>query len=127
MKTFIAALIILSAIVGFVIWNTIDLQKTLGEMLKITEALPMEAKDFKKDGETLALVNTLYSLWDQKMGRIVFTGGYDNCNRADEAVSALFIHYHNGNAEDFTLARLILWDSLNRMKMLEGIYLDSIL
>ena len=127
MKTFIAAIVILSAIIGFVIWNTIDLQKTLGEMLEITEALPLEAKDFKKDEETRALVDKLYNLWDKKMGRIVFTGGYDNCNRADEAISALYIHYHNDNGGDFTHARLVLWDSLNRLKMLEGLHFDSIL
>ena len=127
MKTFIAAIVILSAIIGFVIWNTIDLQKTLGEMLEITEALPLEAKDFKKDDETRALVDKLYNLWDKKMGRIVFTGGYDNCNRADEAISALYIHYHNDNGGDFTHARLVLWDSLNRLKMLEGLHFDSIL
>lgn len=127
MKTFIAALIILSTIISFVIWNTIDIQKTLGEMLEITEALPIEAKDFKKDEQTLALVDTLYHLWDKKIGRIVFTAGYDNCNRADEAVSALFIHYHNDNAGDFTHARLILQDSLNRLKTLESLHFDSIL
>ena len=127
MKTFIAALIILTVIVSFVIWNAIDLQKSLGEMLKITEALPHEAKEFKRDDATLALVDTLYKIWDKKMGRIVFTSGYDNCNRADEAISALFIHYHNDNAGDFTHARLILWDSLNRLKLLESFHFDSIL
>ena len=96
-------------------------------MLEITEALPLEAKDFKKDDETRALVDKLYNLWDKKMGRIVFTGGYDNCNRADEAISALYIHYHNDNGGDFTHARLVLLDSLNRLKMLEGLHFDSIL
>ena len=96
-------------------------------MLEITEALPFEAKDFKKDEETLLLVDRLYRLWDKKIGRIVFTAGYDNCNRADDAVSALFIHYHNENAGDFAHARLILWDSLNRLKTLESLHWESIL
>ena len=47
MKTFLAALVLFALIVGFVVWNTIDLQKTFQELLTLTEALPFEAEDFQ--------------------------------------------------------------------------------
>ncbi len=126
MKTFLTALILFALIVGFVIWNTLDLQKTFQELLTLTESLPFEAEDFKKDAATKETVDKLYRLWDKKFNRIAFTSGYENCNRADEALGSLFIHYQNDNAEDFTHARLMFWDSLRRLKMLEGFYFDSI-
>ena len=127
MKTFIAALVILTAIFGLVIWNTLDLQKTLDEMLSLTEALPTEASDFTQSEETTATVDRLYTLWDREFTRIAFTSGYENCNRADEAIGALFVYYKAGNAADFAHARLILWDSLHRLRMLESFHFDSIL
>lgn len=126
MKTFVIAIIIFSVVIGFVIWNAIDLQKSFGEMLALTEALPFDIEDFKQDAQTKELVDKLYYLWDKKFDRIVFTSGYENCNRADEAITALFVHYKNNNASDFTHARLILWDSLRRLKMLESFHFDSI-
>ena len=126
MKTFLAALVLFALIVGFVVWNTIDLQKTFQELLTLTEALPFEAEDFRKDAQTQETVENLYRLWDKKFSRIAFTGGYENCNRADEALGSLFIHFQNDNAEDFTHARLMLWDSLRRLKMLESFHFDSI-
>ena len=126
MKTFLAALVLFALIVGFVVWNTVDLQKTFQELLTLTESLPFEAQDFRKDAKTQETVERLYRLWDQKFDRIAFTSGYDNCNRADEALGSLFIHFQNDNAEDFTHARLIFWDSLRRLKMLESFHLDSI-
>lgn len=126
MKTFFAALVIFALVLGFVIWNAVDLQKTFGEMLTLTEALPFEAADFKQTPETQEIVDKLYRLWDKKFARIAFTSGYENCNRADEAIGALFLHYHNNNAADFTHARLMFWDSLRRLKMLESFHFDSI-
>lgn len=126
MKTFFVALGILTVVTGFVIWNTIDLQKTFREMLTLTEALPTESADFKKDAATEAVMNRLWTLWDKKFTRIVFTSGYENCNRADEAIAALYVHFKNGNADDFTHARLLFWDSLLRLKMLESFGFDSL-
>ena len=126
MKTFLIALLLLLLIVGFVICNTIDLQKTLHELIALTEALPFEASEFRQSPETQEIVEKLYHLWDKEFNRIVFTSGYLNCNRADEELTALFIHYRNNNAEDFTHARLLLWDSLCRLKILEGFHFDSI-
>ena len=126
MKTFIIALIILAAVIGFIIWNTLDLQKTFDEMLSLAEALPCEAHDFKQNAETQATVDKLCQLWDKQFNRIAFTSGYENCNRADEAIAALFVHYRNNNAADFTHARLVFWDSLRRLRMLESFHINSI-
>ncbi len=126
MKTFLAAVTILAAVISFTVWNAIDLQKTFEEMLTLAQSLPFEAEDFKRDRETEITVDKLYRLWDKNFNRIAFTSGYENCNRADEAISALFIHYKNGNASDFTHARLVFWDSICRLKMLENFHFDSI-
>ncbi len=126
MKSFMIALVLLVLVIGFIVWNAIDLQKTFDEMLVIVESLPFEAKEFKKDAETEHAVEELYRLWDKNFARIAFTSGYDNCNRADEALGSLFIHFKNDNASDFTHARLMFWDSLRRLKMLESFHFDSI-
>ena len=126
MKTFLVALVILVLVIGFVIWNALDLKKTFEELLTITEALPAEASEFQKDEATREKVDALWRIWDKKFARITFTNGYENCNRADEALVSLVIHYQNDNAEDFTHARLIFWDSLCRLKTLESFGLDSI-
>ncbi len=127
MKTFIVALCLLALIVGFVVWNTMDLHRIFDEMIAIAEALPVNADEFEKDAENDVRVDELYRLWDKNFSRIAFTGGYENINRADEALCALFVHYQNDNAKDFTHARLIFWDSLQRMRTLEGFGLESIL
>ncbi len=123
MKTFLISLVILCSIVGFVIWNAWDLNKTINEMLALTDALPIEATEFSRDEKTEETISALWQLWERKFYRIAFTGGYSNCNRADEAIVALFIHYQNGNAEDFTHARLLFWDSLRRLKKLESFHI----
>ncbi len=126
MKTFIAALCLFAVTLGFVIWNTVDLQKTFEEMIALTEELPFDAEDFKKDSETEETVEKLYRLWDKKFPRLVIISAYENLNRADEALNALFIHYQNNNANDFTNSRLLFWDSLHRMQTLEGFSFGSI-
>ncbi len=122
MKTFLIALCLFFLTMSFVVWNTWDLQKTYHEMLRLAEALPTEASDFRQDAETEALVQTLYHLWDRQFPRIALTGGYENYNRADEAMESLWIHYQNDNANDFTHARLLFWNSLHRMQKLEQIF-----
>ncbi len=126
MKTFIAALCLFAATLGFVIWNTIDLQMTYQEMLTLTEQLPFDAEDFQQTPQNEETLETLYRLWDKKFSRLVITSAYENLNRADEALSSLLIHYKNNNENDFTNSRLLFWDSLHRMQTLEGISFDSI-
>ncbi len=127
MKTFVISLVILTLVIGFIIWNALDLNKTLDEMLTLASSLPIEASDFRKNAETEATVNALQSIWEQKFNRIALTESLGNLNRADEAVLSLSIHYKNDNAEDFTYARLLLLDSLKRLKSFESFYTDSIL
>ncbi len=126
MKTFITALFILALVAGFVIWNAVDLHHTFRELLTLTESLPMEAEEFHKTAENQATVETLYRLWDKKFSRIAMTGSYDNLTRADEAVGSLLVHYQNGNASDFTHARLMLWDSLRRLSLFESFHPEGI-
>ena len=127
MKTFIVSLLLLTLTLAFVIWNAWDLNKTLDSMLDLTQALPKESATFRKNTENEKLLDTLWQLWDKNFNRLTVTTGYSNCNRADEAIVSMIAHYQNGNAEDFTHARLLLWDSLKRMKMLESVSLHSIL
>ncbi len=126
MKTFIIALVVLVLVSGFVIWNAWDLTRTLDTLLSLTEALPFESADFKETPETGAHIHELYRLWDKSFDRIAMVSGYENLSRADEAIGSLFIHYENGNAADFTHARLMAWDSLKRLRHLESFGLGSI-
>lgn len=122
MKTFIAAITILVFITGFIFWNAWDIHRTLTTMLTLTEALPTEATEFEKNDQNDMILSGLTSLWEQKLNRIALTITYSQYYRTDEALLSLTIHYQNGNAEDFSHARLLLWDSLNHLKILEGFH-----
>ncbi|MBQ9748265.1 MAG: hypothetical protein IJV98_05720 [Clostridia bacterium] len=127
MKTFLIALFILALTVSFVVWNAWDLNRTAETLSALTRSLPEDAASFHKDAQTESTLAELYGLWDRKFERIAFTVGYNNCNRADEALLSLIAHYRNESAEDFTHARLLLLDSLRRLRVLEGISPESIL
>ena len=83
MKTFLTALLILSAVVGFVFWNAWDLRQTLREMIELTDTLPAEASEFEKNASNEETIETLWQLWEREFPRIASTGGYSNSNRAD--------------------------------------------
>ncbi len=126
MKTFITALIMLALITGLVIWNAVELSHTMKELIALTEALPVNADEFVKNEKNDAALDALIRLWDRNFTRIALTSAYENLNRADEAIGSLAVHYQNDNANDFTHARLMAWDSLNRMKDFESFSLKNI-
>ena len=56
----------------------------------------------------------------------LFTAGYDNINRADDAILLMYISYRDGDGDDFAVARMTFCDGLKRLKMLESFTLDGI-
>lgn len=125
MKTFIAALAILISVLIFVLCNMVSITQKIDAMLTIAERLPSDKTEF--EGQDLASdVTNLWQFWDGNFGAIAFTCGYDNLNRADDAMLSLFISWKNQNADDFCVARKIFCDSLERLRKLESFHIDGL-
>ncbi len=126
MKTFILALLLLALVIGFVIWNTVSLSKTLDELTSLILSLPETADRFTENKETEAQIDEIYALWRRSFFRLTLTGAYENINRADEAIGSLYIHCKNGSGEEFAHARRMALDSLKNISQLESVSLQSI-
>ena len=127
MKTFIASLSIIMAVLIFVICNAATVTGKLNVLLEITEALPADAEAFDAEADDIAdEVERLRVLWDETMPYLSLTVGYDNLNRTDEAFIALYVSYGNRNGDDFTVARMHFFDGLRRLRMLEGFHPSGI-
>ena len=128
MKTFLASLILAGAVLTFVICNASYIGGKIDDLLALAEALPSTAEAFEaEDPIAKEKMETLWELWDKSFERIAFTSGYDNINRADDALLTMYVSFQNGNADDFTTARMAFCDGLKRLKMLESFSLDGIL
>lgn len=127
MKTFIVAILLISAVFTFVICNAYYIGGKIDALLEIAEALPADARTFEDSYTgTEEDMNRLWQMWDESFNRIAFTTGYDNINRADDALLSMYISYQNGNGDDFAVARMTFCDGLKRLKMLESFSLDGI-
>ncbi len=127
MKTFIASLLLISAVLTFVICNSCYIGGKIDELLEIAETLPADADAFEAGKDTLEEdMERLWQMWDESFNRIAFTAGYDNINRADDAILLMYISYRDGDGDDFAVARMTFCDGLKRLKMLESFTLDGI-
>ena len=127
MKTFIASIAIIMAVLTFVICNAAIVTGKIDELLTIAEALPADADAFDEAYDALAgEMERLRALWDKTMPFLAVTVGYDNLNRADEAFVSLYVNYENRNGDDFTVARMHFCDGLRRLRMLEGFHPNGI-
>lgn len=127
MKTFIVALLLFGTVLTFVICNAFYIGKKIDSLLEIAESLPADASTFEAEyAEIETDIARLWQIWDESFNRIAFTTGYDNINRADDALLSLYVSFQNGNADDFTVARMTFCDGLKRLKMLESFSPDGI-
>jgi len=128
MKTFITALLIMAVVLTFVICNTVYITGKIDAMLDIAESLPADADAFDADyNSTKEAVERLWQMWDHTIDAIAFTSGYDNINRADDAITTLCISYRNQNGDDFSVARQSFCDSMKRLRKLESFHPDGLL
>lgn len=127
MKTFLVSLVLTAAVLTFVICNSLYIGGKIEELLAIAEELPADADAFEADAAAEEKMEQLWTLWDESFERIAFTSGYENLNRADDAILTMYISFQNRNADDFTIARMTFCDGLKRLKMLESFSLDGIL
>ena len=127
MKTFIASLSIIMAVLIFVIWNAATVTGKINALLEIIENLPADAEAFDAEADAISdEIERLRALWDEAMPFLTLTVGYDNLNRADESFIALYVSYGNRNGDDFTVARMHFCDGLHRLRTLEGFHPDGI-
>lgn len=127
MKTFIVALLLISIVFTFVVCNSCYIGNKIDTLLEIAETLPSDADAFEADKNNIEEdMERLWQMWDESFNRIAFTAGYDNINRADEAILSMYISYRNGNGDDFAVARMSFCDGLKRLRMLESFTLDGI-
>lgn len=121
MRTFIVSLVILTLIAVLVIWNAVYIGSTADALLTLAESLPADKDAFERGGEDAALImDSLYRLWDDRFPRLSFIVGYDNINRADDAVLQMRVCFDNDNADDFCVVQAIFCDGIRRLQSLEG-------
>lgn len=127
MKTFITSLLIMAVVLTFVICNTVYITRKIDAMLDIAESLPADADAFDADYDnTKQVVERLWEMWDSNIDAIAFTAGYDNINRADDAITTLCISCRNQNGDDFSVARQSFCDSIKRLRKLESFHPDGL-
>ena len=91
MKTFICALAIVCILTGVVVLNMLSINRTVDEMLDIASSVPERDGDIADDFSDVAeKVEKLWELWDKKITKLAYTVGYDDINRADDAMSELY-------------------------------------
>lgn len=128
MKTFLGAVAIFLVIIAFVIMNMVHIEKLAGEMLSLCEALPRDTDEFLRDHDrVMADVERLWTLWDKSVERFALTIGYDNIDRADDALTELYFSAKNRDGEMFVTAAGKFYDALRRLRELEQFNLQSIL
>lgn len=127
MKTFICALVIVFALCGCVVLNMISINKTIDEMLDIACSVPERDSDISEDFSDISeSVEKLWELWDKKIAKLAFTVGYDDINRADDAMSELYTSYITKTKDSFITARMKFIDAIRRIRQMENFNLHSI-
>lgn len=127
MKSFIVALALALAVIAFVIFNMTALCGKIDALLDLTASLPRSQAQFDAQKDEIGhSVDALWQAWDRAVPRIALTAGYENVNRADEAVISLYNAFQNNDGDDFSLAVLSLEDGLRRLRELESFRFSSI-
>ena len=127
MKSFIFALLLFLSVIFFVGFTSHQTLSRIDEMLSLADSLPKTAKAFEcrsqKENDD---IERLIALWDQYFPFIAFTAGYENTDRCDASIGDLSVHFQNQNAADFTAALSEFYDSLCRLRILEGFHPEGI-
>lgn len=127
MKTFICALAIVCILTGIVVLNMLSINRTVDEMLDIAASVPERDGDIADDFSDVAeKVEKLRKLWDKKITKLAYTVGYDDINRADDAMSELYTSYLTKSKDSFITARLKFIDAMRRIKQMENFNPHSI-
>ncbi len=127
MKTFICALVIVFVLCGCVVLNMFSINKTIDEMLDIACSVPERGNDISEDFSDISeSVEKLWELWDKKIAKLAFTVGYDDINRADDAMGELYTSYITKTKDSFITARMKFIDAIRRIRQMENFNLHSI-
>ncbi len=125
MKTFICSLLLFFALCSFVFINSAAVMDDISVFSALAQALP-ESED-EIDEKALETAEKLRSVWCEKMNGLSMVLSYDLLDKADEAVTALCCAVKSKNAEDIICAKENFNDALERLKILCGAGLKSIL
>ena len=121
MKTFICALAVICILTGAVVLNMLSINRSVDEMIDIASSVPGHDGDIADDFSDVAeKVEKLWELWDKKITKLAYTVGYDDINRADDAMSELYTSYITKSKEGFITARLKFIDAVRRIKQMEN-------
>lgn len=121
MKTFLISVLLFCVVLILVICNALYIRKTTEELLILAESLPADADAFEAQYHAAAEeMDALYTLWDKSFMRLAFTTGYDNINRADDAMLSMYVNFENKSGEDFAVSRAIFCDGVRRLQSLES-------
>lgn len=127
MKTFICALVIVCILTGVVVLNMLSINRTVDEMLDIASSVPENDDDIADDFSDVAeKIEKLWELWDKKITKLAYTVGYDDINRADDAMCELYTSYVTKSKDSFITARLKFIDAVRRIKQMENFNPHSI-
>ena len=96
-------------------------------MLDIACSVPERGSDISEDFSDISeSVEKLWELWDKKIAKLAFTVGYDDINRADDAMSELYTSYITKTKDSFITARMKFIDAIRRIRQMENFNLHSI-
>lgn len=127
MKTFICALVIVCILTGVVVLNMLSINRTVDEMLDIASSVPEHDDDIADDFSDVAdKIEKLWELWDKKITKLAYTVGYDDINRADDAMCEFYTSYVTKSKDSFITARLKFIDAVRRIKQMENFNPHSI-
>ena len=127
MKTFIAALALLAVLTALIITNAACINGAADEMLALCEAFPRDSEEFNARYEAIsAAAEELFDLWDKYFERFSATIGFENIDRADDALTELYAAAKNRDGEAFIPAAMKFKDSVRRLRRLENFNFGSI-
>lgn len=128
MKTFVASVIIFVGVGAFVVLNMLAINKITGEMFEICASLPKSEEEFYANYEAaLEATERLWELWDRKIDRIAYTVGYENIDRADDAMTELYSSAKNKDGGDYITAGMKFYDAILRLRELESFDIQSVM
>lgn len=128
MKTFLISIgvtVVMFVLVGL---NMCMVNRETDALFSLIEELPQSTESYSAfDSETLgSLTDGIVSRWESGIERFSSTLGYDNVNRASDAVNELSAAYTADDSESYIRAADKLRDALERLRMMENISFDSI-
>ncbi len=127
MKTFIAAIIIFALLCCAIFGIYVFVMGRISELSGLALALPEEEAEFAPPSDNLTNgTEKFFALWDKSMRVFPYIMGYEMLERADESALSLLSYAKSGERAEFLAAKMRFLDSMERMRILFGVNLESI-